>query len=288
VNDATHTPKLYGQPGRFIYRCATCGKPTTRRRPLSSERAFCSAECRRQARTVTKKCPVCGKDFTVARSNGERYQTCSWACKNVGTEYINCERCGKRIPDNTREGWTRRYCSEACRRPPMMVACQNCGKEFRNRGYRTDRRFCSIPCVRQFMGETQLEARIRVALELLGVGFAQEYPFGRWSIDFAIPKHKVAIEADGDYWHTILATRDARRDASMSAAGWTTVRFGESDVKRSRNLGRLILARLHEATGLELADITGPALTGSRQSRPAFRLGRRNTRPTKDQMPLWT
>lgn len=274
-------------PPRYAYDCARCGKPFRADYPVKGDLAFCSMECRSGGRMITKTCPVCGRDFTVPLSNDERYQTCSWACKNVDTVYLNCKRCGK--PFSPRHNNSKHYCSDACRRPPMMITCQNCGKDFRNRGLRTDRRFCSLPCVRQFMGETQLEARIRVALELLGVGFTQEYPFGRWSIDFAIPKHKVAIEADGDYWHEVRSARDAKRDARMKAAGWTVVRFAESDVKAARDLGQFILARLHEAAQLELADLAGPAVTGSRQARPAFRLrGHKDrTRPARGQMPLW-
>lgn len=275
-------------PPRYAYDCARCGEPFGASYLVKGDMAFCSMECRSGARMITRTCPVCGRDFTIPLSNEDRYQTCSAACKNADTEYANCERCGKPIPPRGRR-FRRRHCSDACRRPPIMMACHNCGREFRTHESDVNRRFCSIPCVRQFMGETRLEARIRVALELLGVGFTQEYPFGRWSIDFAISKHKVAIEADGDYWHTILAARDAQRDARMNAAGWTVVRFAETDVNSARDLGQFILARLCEATGLELADITGPAVTGSRQARPVFRLrGRKDRqRPAKGQMPLW-
>lgn len=278
---------IRGAPQRYAYTCARCGEETIKTRPVKSSMVFCSMACRSGGRTVTKTCPVCGKEFTVARSNGERYQTCSWACKNVDAVYVNCERCGKPFPDDTRQGWNRRYCSEACRRPPLMVPCANCGKEFRKAESQTKKRFCSIACVRQFMGETQLEARMRIALERLGVGFVQEFPFRRWSIDFAIPEYKIAIEADGDYWHTILAERDAKRDARMGAAGWTVVRFGETEVYGTQDLGRLILDRVHAITGLELADLTGPAVTGSRQQRPGFGLSKRSSRPMKEQGALW-
>lgn len=274
-------------PPRYAYDCARCGKLFGADYPVKGDLAFCSMECRSGGRMVTKTCPVCGRDFTVALSNVDRYQTCSMACKNIDTEYVNCERCGKRFA--WRHHSTKRHCSEACRRPPLMMACENCGKEFRTHASDVKRRFCSIPCVRQFMGETQLEARIRVTLELLGVGFTQEYPFGRWSIDFAMPDRKIAIEADGDYWHKVRAVKDAKRDARMRAAGWTIVRFGEIEVNNAPDLGRLILGRIREATGLELADLAGPAVTGSRQARPAFRLRTRRdrSRPAKGQIPLW-
>lgn len=252
--------------------CARCGEEfaATHRGAV-----FCSVKCRSGFRLITKTCPVCGKDFTIPRSNENRYQTCSMACKNKDTVYIDCERCGKRFPDDTRQRWNRHYCSEACRRPPIMISCRTCGKEFRKSASDTKRQFCSISCVRRYMGETQLEARVRIALEAQGVGFHQEYPFGRWSIDFAIPKHKVAIEADGAFWHTILSARDARRDAAMAAGGWKVVRLAETDVYNAHDLQQFILDRIRTATGLELADIAGPFHAGSRQVRRAFRPGRR-------------
>lgn len=272
-------------PPRYTYDCARCGETFGAKYLTTGDRAFCSMECRSGARMVTKTCPVCGEDFTIALSNEDRYQTCSMACKNKDTEYLNCKRCGKRFAP--RHNNSKHYCSDACRRPVLMMACHNCGREFRTHPSDVNRRFCSIPCVRQFMGETRLEARVRVALEMLGVGFVQEYPFGRWSIDFAIPERKVAVEADGDYWHKILARRDAKRDAHMKASGWKVVRLAERDVNSVPNLGQFILARVREITGLELADIAGPSRAGSRQSRPKFQLGHRSSRPAEGQMPLW-
>lgn len=163
-----------------------------------------------------------------------------------------------------------------------------CGQEFRKVVSDKDRQFCSVSCRRRFIGETKLEARVRIALEVLGVGFTQEYPFRRWSIDFAIPKHRLAIEADGDYWHILAADRDAKRDATMIAAGWTVVRLPETDVNNARDLGQFILERVHVATGLVLTDLLGPAQAGSRRVRVAFpRAARSVGRPAKGQEPLW-
>lgn len=311
----------------FTYECVRCGKLTTRRRKMSGRRVYCSPECRELGRVhadrecpqcgetfnprtgrragnaeaiycshkcymarlsnqVAKTCPVCGRDFQVRASEAGSYSVCSMECRRKDTSYVNCERCGKRFVDDSRR--QRRHCSEECRRPPVMIACRTCGREFRKVASDADRRFCSLSCMRHFMGETQLEARIRVALEILGVGFVQEYTVCRYSIDFAVPQHKLAIEADGDYWHRITAARDARRDARLAAAGWTVVRLAECDVHAAPDLGRFILARVHEATGLELPDLIGPALRGTRQARPAFQLrARRLRQPSKDQMPLW-
>lgn len=303
----TRRKKLSGQRGRIYCsaecreqgrehpdrECPQCGatfNPRYAGRAGNAGRKFCSHECYLAHRRngVVKTCPVCGKEYRLPASMAAKHRVCSTACKTVDTIYRDCARCGKRFRCSKREGWNSRFCSEGCRRPPIIIACRNCGKEFRRKGNDHDRQFCSYACSRLFRGETGLEARVRVALECIGVGFTQEYPFQRWSIDFAIPKHKVAIEADGDYWHKVSADRDAKRDARMTAAGWTVVRLAECDVMRASDVGEFILARVHVATGLELADLTGPAVRGSREARPAFQWkGRSTSRPTKGQMPLW-
>ncbi len=149
------------------------------------------------------------------------------------------------------------FCSKDCRWPPAYLTCKNCGCEYKiyPSSIRPNRQFCSMACYRQSAGESHLEARIRCALEALGAGFRQEHPAGRWSIDFALIKNRIAIEADGAYWHTITAERDVKRDAQLARAGWRIIRLGETEVNAARDVGRLILDRIREATGLELADL---------------------------------
>lgn len=246
--------------------CPQCGKTFSPRKGSRSgprtgnpNRAYCSRECydASRANSVTKACPVCGNDFTVKACIADRYTTCSMACKTASTAYVNCERCGRRFANTDPKRLNRHYCSEECRRPPMILTCRNCGEEFREVPSAAHRQFCSLACYRKFGGETMLEARVRLALESLGVEFTQEYGTGRWSIDFALVAHKIAIEADGTYWHTITAERDVRRDAELKRAGWRVVRLPEQDVNDARNVARLVCDRVRDVTGLDLADLDG-------------------------------
>lgn len=51
-----------------------------------------------------------------------------------------------------------------------------------------------------------------------------QYPIGRYFVDFANPKAKVAIECDGAAYHTDWK-KDAARDAELEAVGWTVHRI---------------------------------------------------------------
>ena len=53
-----------------------------------------------------------------------------------------------------------------------------------------------------------------------------QYPFGSARLDFAWPRHQVAVETDGWMTHGRRAAfeHDRARDARLLAAGWRTLR----------------------------------------------------------------
>ena len=79
------------------------------------------------------------------------------------------------------------------------------------------------------------------------IHFIPECQIGRYSIDFAILEQRIAIEADGDFWHTD-PRKDARRDSFLKKHGWATIRIKEFEVNNTINLDQLILDRLKEIT----------------------------------------
>jgi very-short-patch-repair endonuclease len=89
---------------------------------------------------------------------------------------------------------------------------------------------------------------VRAALDGLGLDFEQEYKFGRWSIDFALPSQRIAIEVDGDYWHKRTVERDARRDGHLTAAGWRVVRLPELAIQEAIDVSALVYARIQATT----------------------------------------
>lgn len=284
--------------------CAGCGRMFNPRRGSRSgsrlgtpNRSYCTYECW-TASVITKECHFCGSEFQAKAFGEHNYRFCSDECKRLGGRHASCERCGKSFP--VQKPFKRRFCSEECRRPPVYITCRNCKRTVRVIPFYAEngRQFCTVACYRRFNGETRLEARIRCALDTLGVEFEQEYAVGKWSIDFANARHRIAIEADGDYWHSLTAERDARRDEHLTRAGWRVVRLGESEVNSTRDLGAFILDRLRAATGLDSADLASPAGGPARvlidgHSRPAFHLNHvrvghiRKSGPVEGQLPLW-
>lgn len=223
--------------------CRTCGQDF---KPMGgSDRPYCSRACYEASRAnaVTKTCAICAGAFTVNASQAWKYTICSAACRRAETKYVDCDRCGTRF--RAEKHLNRRFCSETCRRPPVVADCLTCGTEFRKLPGAASRRFCSFACYRRFKGETTLEARVRVALDGLGIPFEQEYPVGRWSVDFALTGMGVALEADGAYWHDATADRDRQRDEAIERAGWHVVRLPEQDIRTAADLGTLILERIH-------------------------------------------
>jgi len=62
--------------------------------------------------------------------------------------------------------------------------------------------------------------------EFADKNFKQEYPVGRYSIDFAWPHLMKAIEIDGDQHERFEKQResDARKDKVLETAGWKVLR----------------------------------------------------------------
>ena len=99
----------------------------------------------------------------------------------------------------------------------------------------------------KYTGETRLEATIRNSLESLKIPFIQEAKVGRRSVDFVIPKLKVALEADGRYWHDDPA-KDRRKTRYLQKHGWIVVRVSDKEVNRTKDLGKLIIRKLNKVS----------------------------------------
>ena len=247
-------------PDRF---CKTCGGLITGRNRARA--VYCSRACvyaspdvqeklRAPRNSVTKTCPHCAQDFTVPASNANRYTYCSRAC-SVDARGVTtaCQRCGALFRHSCKA--TRRYCSEACRRPPVMVTCEECGTTFRATPQAANaRRFCSPHCYRASNAETSIERTVREALETRGIPHATQVGIGRWTVDFLV-MGRLVLEADGDYWHSLRPDVDARKTDELTRMGYAVRRLSESVIN-----GEGLSAALDDAiTGANEASINPDA-----------------------------
>lgn len=208
--------------------CKQCGK-AFRVSPRSKRPEYCSAVCWKESRMVTKMCPRCGKAFRVNPGTADRYNYCSLACRHASVRHVACKRCGRIFTVHGRKEF---YCSEECRRPPVMQTCATCGKEFRIVPSDANRQFCSFGCYRRYTGETLPERTVRLALTALGIEFRQEYtPLGmRTAVDFYLPTLRTMLEIDGTYWHSRAGVRerDAKKTLQLQARGYRVVRLPDT------------------------------------------------------------
>lgn len=82
---------------------------------------------------------------------------------------------------------------------------------------------------------TKLHQKLKGALVTAGVQSVTEYEIGYYAIDEAIPSAKIAIEADGCYWHGCSvcgfpalsdnARIDKAKESFLLARGWRVMRF---------------------------------------------------------------
>lgn len=88
------------------------------------------------------------------------------------------------------------------------------------------------------------ERRVRQALERMALIFIPQHRVGRYTIDFYLPLLNLAVEVDGDYWHT--PEKDAKKDRALSQANIQVIRLRFSDSKKfvRSNVDALLLKQL--------------------------------------------
>lgn len=105
--------------------------------------------------------------------------------------------------------------------------------------------------------QSQLEHKLARALKAAGAeGVRRQHELrcgdGRDVVlDFALPEHRLAIEADGHRWHATRArlARDLARSRSIQSSGWTHLRFGWDDLVTNAAGTHLELCRLVSPLG---------------------------------------
>lgn len=75
--------------------------------------------------------------------------------------------------------------------------------------------------------ESSLERKVYDALLQKGYHPKTQVKVGRYRIDVALTEYRIAIECDGEYWHSSpeALKRDARKNHVLEANGWKVCRF---------------------------------------------------------------
>lgn len=202
---------------------------------------YCSPRCQQIGKMtgIYKTCQTCKKQFYIPKWAIHLYKYCSINCRNGRTK-LNCLRCGKEfIVDNNRiKRGDCKYCSMECVRSVMIKRnCKKCNEEFVIFPYQAKLKqgiYCSHECRGARTSDTNIELLLKEQLDLAGLKYKHPYRFHRYKFDFAFPEIKLAIEADGIFWHTKpeIVERDRCRNKICQDEGWTVLRFTDKQLNR--------------------------------------------------------
>ncbi len=78
------------------------------------------------------------------------------------------------------------------------------------------------------------EDQVWYVIRFLGIPMFPHYPIGKYFVDFADPKKKIAIEVDGREYH-LDRIKDQKRESKIKKAGWSIIRFPGYFVFRSED-----------------------------------------------------
>ena len=258
--------------------CGTCGATFTETpsRLAESKGSFCSKACALPG-PIDRECENCGREFTASRSEIAKGwgRFCSNRCRRTRLSRA-CQSCAKPIEvvasRLAHDGG--KYCSVACRglgrRNRVRRDCAICGTAFERPASvvaNSAALYCSRSCLAVARRENPVEVervrqmqrdllasraptrpeRILYALldEILGEGqWASQYVvFDKWTVDAAVPSHRLLLQADGDYWHgwdpathahkhvKRNMLNDRRQDAYVGKTEWTSLRLWEHDLR---------------------------------------------------------
>jgi len=210
---------------------------------------YCSRSCANLARRDrrTFNCETCGAERTVKAGNPARFCTSSCSrvalrksavkrrvARGVSTNLARrCKQCGVAVPPQ------RLFCSRACNSASqdtrVVIPCAACGLPVRRTKAvvaKVRRVSCSYACSRQVQETPSRESKIgRASIDLWAASedviWEPEFRFGRYRIDLAVPLEMIAVELDGEYWHSRpeVIARDAKKAALLQANGWALRRI---------------------------------------------------------------
>jgi DNA mismatch endonuclease, patch repair protein len=127
-----------------------------------------------------------------------------------------------------------RNISEALKGNPSPMNGKHHTKETRKKlSMLTVRQLASGTMKRQ---DTSIEIKVEEELKRNNIYYQKQIPLCKITVvDFYLPEYKVAIYADGDYWHNlpVVKSRDAKQNKILEEKGYQVLRFWEHEINRS-------------------------------------------------------
>jgi len=162
-------------------------------------------------------------------------------------EYRNCEVCGKEryVKRCFLKKHEHHFCSPQCRQEYQKNRnksfCVVCGNEFEYPKSQGNRKTCSQRCKGVYVsflqaqsnGLNKLEKRGGELLKELNIEFKEQHLIEKkFLVDVFIPKDRLVIQWDGEYWHSKPKRKalDKSQDSYMRKCGYKVLRFTDKEI----------------------------------------------------------
>jgi very-short-patch-repair endonuclease len=204
-----------------------------------------------------KICSICDKTFETRE---KQTSVCSRNCVGLMLKerysFIgNCLICNKPIRINKiehKKGKGQKYCSKICvavaYKKRIKTKCIICDKNLEIIPARIKKgqgKFCSFKCRNLWLIEhgkkkdTSIELKMSAILQAHNIIFKKQARIEAVSVvDFLVPKYKIIIQCDGDYWHSLPHKKrnDKEQDREYAIRGYIVLRFTETDIHKNINI----------------------------------------------------
>ena len=240
---------------RIEKKCKFCGK-MFKVIKSRSERKYCSHKCSEKdfKKRILKICGICGTKFEVQRYNTNA-KYCSIKCRNKGiSKKMKGVFLGRKNP-RFKGGKTKKKCAY-CEKifevfPYRNHTAKHCGikcskldtsKETREKIAKSIRKLQEENpmlhpnyILSQKGHETKIEKMVKEELMRRSLTPKIQYKLASYWLDLAFPEYKIAIECDGDYWHSkpIQIRKDEEREEKIKKMGWKLMRFKETEILKN-------------------------------------------------------
>jgi intein/homing endonuclease len=227
---------------------------------------------------VKVKCPNCGKEKHLVPHRAKKEEGfCNGKCVS---EYYDLkppetttEEAKKRMPDDlpkigekTLKEWRKENPKEFARFSKNKEFVKNQGDASKlPHNEKVARKGAAAAHKSMENSKTSIEKKIENMLNQINVDYDDEHIICKkdggmlTAIDFAIPERKIAIYADGNYWHNYPneTDTDERITKTLEERGWKVIRFWESEINENTQNTKQKLAKeiMNGATVTEIEEI---------------------------------